>query len=218
MLWVLLLFQAASAFCSPLSDLSSPSQETRDRAAEILRRGYKAPARDNWEWLLQSVKPGDAKSKLLDLLRPYDAKFESSFGLGGGVTDSYRLDDLWVLRCTSRILDSKIHGVELIELMQPVWVEPPPNFTGVWTTYFVNGQKNDEIHYKNGKHFGEFVSFRSDGSKCFVQHFDESGGSETTGYYPSGKIEYRAHCKPNEPVRTYTWYNEDGSVSRTEQH
>src|SRR5437899_5640789 len=72
LLWSSLFLPAANAFASPLSDLSSPSQEVRDKAAEIVRREYAPPSRHNWEWILQSVKSGDTKRNFFKLLHRYN--------------------------------------------------------------------------------------------------------------------------------------------------
>lgn len=50
-----------------------------------------------------------------------------------------------------------------------MWVAPPADFTGVWTTYFANGQRSHEIHYSNGRYSGIFTAFHSNGSKAYVQ-------------------------------------------------
>jgi antitoxin component YwqK of YwqJK toxin-antitoxin module len=98
-------------------------------------------------------------------------------------------------------------------------VAPAASFSGVWTVYFVNGQRSHEIHYADGKYFGEFTAFRSDGSKLFVQHYGPSGiDGEDTGYFPSGRIMYRAYYKKGTAIGTWTHYNEDGSVRSTTEH
>jgi antitoxin component YwqK of YwqJK toxin-antitoxin module len=99
-----------------------------------------------------------------------------------------------------------------------VWVEPPPNFTGLWTTYRVNGQKSDELHYKDGKRDGEITSFYDDGSRAVLTRFVAGiQEGEEIGYFHSGKVSYRGIYKTNAMVGTWTWYNEDGSVQSTQQ-
>jgi hypothetical protein len=165
------------------------------------------------------VKPGDPKAKLLDLLRLFDAKLEITIAEGFSSFEQCCLDDMWMLDCVFSECDNTIQAIRLVEHMKRVWSAPPTNFTGVWTTYFVNGQKSQEIHYKDGIYFGELISFHSDGSKSVVQHYDESGcNGDDTGYFPSGKIEYRAHYKEGKPVGTWIWYNEDGTVRSTQEH
>jgi antitoxin component YwqK of YwqJK toxin-antitoxin module len=69
-----------------------------------------------------------------------------------------------------------------------VWVEPPQHFTGVWTTYFPNGQKSHKIHYRDGRYFGEFTAYYPNGQRAYVQHYDEHGASVAyTGWYDDGK-------------------------------
>jgi len=140
-------------------------------------------------------------------------------GGGGSYQQSYRLDDLWLVECCFTNSDNKLFLIRLYAFLRSVWVPPCPHFTGVWVTYFLNGQKSHEIHYKDGLNFWEFTSFRPDGSKCVVQHYNSSGcDGEDTGYYPSGKINYRGCYKSGKQVGTWTWYNEDGSVKSTQDH
>ena len=144
-------------------------------------------------------------------------------GVGSGQTstESYRLDDAWVLSCSFVRRDGGefVLSAELGEQLWHIWVPPPAKFTGVWTVYFVNGKRSHEIHYADGRYFGEFTAFRSDGSKLYVQHYDSTGcNGEDTGYFPSGRIMYRAFYKNGSPVGTWTHYNEDGSVRSTQEH
>jgi antitoxin component YwqK of YwqJK toxin-antitoxin module len=62
------------------------------------------------------------------------------------------------------------------------------------------------------------TSFYDDGSKAVVTHF--VGGiqeGEETGYFHSGKVNYRGVYKAKAMVGTWIWYNEDGTVKSTEE-
>ena len=99
------------------------------------------------------------------------------------------------------------------------WVAPSSGFTGVWITYFVNGRRSHQIHYKNGRYFGTFTTFRSDGSKAVVQHYGVEGvEGEDTGYFPSGALMYRGQYSKGAQSGTWVWYNEDGSVRSTQEY
>ena len=139
-------------------------------------------------------------------------------GGGGSTTVLYRLDDLWLLSC-SYGRANELFRAELSEMLNNVWVAPASDFTGVWTTYFVNGQRSHEIHYRNGQYFGTFTSFYSNGSKAVVQHYGAEGvDGEDTGYFPSGALNYKARYSKGEPAGTWVWYNEDGSVRSTREN
>jgi hypothetical protein len=139
----------------------------------------------------------------------------------GAALESYRLDDAWLLRCSYQEFGSSdvLLSHELIESLRYVWIEPPAGFTGVWTTYFVNGQRSHEIQYRDGQHFGTFTSFYSNGSKAVVQHYGAEGADgEGTGYFPSGALNYKARYSKGTPTGTWVWYNEDGSVRSTREN
>jgi hypothetical protein len=219
---------AAAEISSRLAELRSQSQEVRDAAAKALRTIYVLPARTKWEPLFGSIKPGEKKATVLAKLQPYHVTVEMDLASGGSYVEEYRLHDRWLLRCgyreTNRELplmpngspDDTVIEPELVEGMRRVWVEPSPNFTGVWTTYYVNGQRGEEIHYLNGKYFGELTSFWPNGAKCYVQQYGTNGidGGEV-GYFPSGHVSYRAQHKAGKNVGVWIWYCEDGTTRST---
>jgi len=206
------LFPAAG-FSSSVDDLASPSQETRDAAARVLRSSWVAPSRTNWNLLLDALKVGMPKTNVIELLRPLKVTTGSGGASGAVHWEGSRLDDLWVLECSYHS-DDLLFGWRLYEQMRNVWVPPATNFSGIWTTYYVNGQRQSEIHYKNGRYFGEFTGFRSDGTKAYVQHYGDQGADgEDTGYFPSGRVAYRGRLQRDKQVGTWVWFNEDGTTN-----
>ncbi len=200
-----------------ISELGSPSQETRDAAAEQLRATFTPTPGEQWEPLLSAIKTGDKKKSVLD--RAHSAKAENGPGTGQSHMEQYRLDDCWMLSCWYRNADDSVFRATLVETMRNIWVEPPRDFSGAWVTYFVNGHKSHEIHYKNGKRLGTLTAYYSDGSKHYVQTYSESGvDGPDTGYFRSGRIKYRAQYKDGSPVGTWTWYDEEGRPRYSEEH
>jgi hypothetical protein len=222
----LLLISAGLAFATPLEDLASPSQRVRDGAAGELRKSFVAPPRKAWDQLVTSIKVGDTKVSVLDRLRKIEARPAGATGSGRGSSESFRLDEAWLLWVAFAHDATKtgpkattVTKVSLEENLQYFWVKPPEGFTGVWTTYFVNGQRSHEVHYAGGSYSGQFTSFRSDGSKACVQHYGPRGAEgEDTGYFPSGRVSYRGFHKEGKPVGTWTHYQEDGSVESTKEY
>lgn len=209
------------AIAVPTDDLGSPSQQVRDAAAKILRESFIPPPRSRWEPVVAAIKSGDSKKSILQLLRRFNVTTEFGISSGRSFTESYRLDDAWVLVCVYERADptDMVLQHELAERMRSVWVAPRSNFSGVWVTYFVNGQRSHEIHYASGRYSGVFTSFHSNGSRAVVQHYGPSGADgEDTGYFPSGHVMYRGKYKNGSQVGTWIHYNEDGSVSSTTKH
>lgn len=203
---------------SPRSDLASSAQEMRDTAAKVLLTTYSPPARTNWEPLVAAIKIGSSKTNVLETIRRFcpDAQAEGGDASGSWCSESYRLDDLWMLECGFLCTSNTLLRIQLSERLRYVWVDPPPGFTGTWTTYFANGSRSHEIQYKDGKYDGEFTAFRPDGSKCYVQHYAAHGAEgEDTGYFPSGRVMYKGVYKGGKQVGTWTWYSEDGTVTST---
>jgi hypothetical protein len=212
---ILLCCSVCELGASPISDLCSTNQTVRDAAAKILRETYVPPARTNWDSLVASLKVGMSKSNVLQLLKPVIVRSEGAAGSGTFEAEQFRLDDVWILECH---FDHGFQGCKLFQQVLDTWVEPPSRFTGVWTTYHVNGQRNYETHYKDGARDGEMTSFYDDGSKAVVTHFIKGiQEGDETGYFRSGKISYRGVYKTNEMVGTWTWFNEDGTVQSTQK-
>jgi hypothetical protein len=187
---------ACGLLASPKTDLSSTNQQTRDAAAKILRATFIPPPRTNWDSVIASLKAGMSTTNILQSLRPVIVRPEGRGGTGNFNADRFRLDDVWILECYFN--GDTFYGCKLLPLILEVWVEPPRNFNGLWTTYLVNGQKSREFHYKNGKLDGGITSFYDDGSRAVLTHFVEGiQEGEETGYFRSGKVYYRGFYKTN---------------------
>ncbi len=186
-------------------------------AVEV-RAAYLAPPRSTWEPMLKAIKKGDSKASVMKRL-PADAKLGPGAGSGGGYSQMYQLDGLWMLECGFIHKDDTVIACSLIESMEDVWVDPPKNFTGVWTTYQMNGQRSHEIHYKNGTYDGTFTSFHPNGAVAVVQTYGPLGiDGEDIGYFPSGKVSYRGRYTQGKQVGIWTWYDENGKVTSTKNH
>ena len=199
-------------------DLSSPSQERRDAAAKILRETYSPPPSTNWNALVSALKLGTKQSTIEAQLR--SSNFIMSGGTSFGAADvrRYRLDDLWLLDCVftntmSGLTNRNLSQVELTAQLREIWIEPPTNFTGIWRTYWVNGQHSKEFAYKDGRWHGELVSFSRAGAKSVVSHAANGlVDGEETGFHPSGRIAYKGQYKAGHQVGVWIWYKEDGTV------
>ncbi|HEV7405461.1 MAG TPA: hypothetical protein VGO11_21130 [Chthoniobacteraceae bacterium] len=215
-----LFLLVASGNASPLENLKSPSQELRDEAAAELRPTYHATPESRWTPLLESIRKGQTEEEVLALLRPHNVLRGKSLGRGEAYTKEYRLDYEWSLFCDYRTQGDKDLVVDrrLDRELRGIWVEPPPDFTGLWIVYFPNGQKSFEIHYKDGLFDGEFITCHGDGSKWIVQHYVRkiAQGPET-GYHASGKILYTGQHWNNKPVGTWRYFDEAGNLTVTEE-
>lgn len=203
---------------APIGDLSSPDQATRDKAAAELRVTFEAKSEAKWLSTVKKIQKGQSKKEILELLGP-EVKKAGAFGSGQSHSQSYRLDDEWILVCWFQNAGDILIDRKLERRLWHIWIAPPSDFTGTWVVYFVNGHKSHQIEYKDGKYFGELIAYRSDGSKSYVQHYTEQGADgEDTGYYPSGRISYRGRYIAGKQVGVWTWYDENGRVTSTREH
>ncbi len=204
--------------------LSSALQQVRDIAAETTRATFVPTPRAKWEPLLHAIKSGDPREDVVNLL-PEPASTPIMVlisGRGSRISnETFRLDDEWFLRCVfgESLAGPVVIEATLVEWMQEIGVAPPSSFTGLWRTYFVNGQVSHEIEYVDGKYSGALTAFFSDGSKAYVHHYraGEIHG-DNIGYFPSGHISYRGRYEKATKVGTWIHYNEDGTVRATEQY
>ena len=88
-----------SGFASPIDDLASPLQDIRDKAAEDLRKSYYSTPKSQWMPTIEKIKKGQTKIEILELLRPFNVMQEGGAGSGQSHSESYRLDNEWILIC-----------------------------------------------------------------------------------------------------------------------
>lgn len=218
---------AAPALVRALSD---PRSGMRAFAAEALRSILAAnPAtapnyheKALWERRIAQLKSGmplnEALNVLLPELSPTERQKASEGGAwsGGGGTQTFRLDDYWVVSLYLVGFEQKKlhdHAPDLHRQVRAVWVKPPDKYNGQWVTWHVNGQKAHEIEYRNGKYDGTSTAYLDDGSKCYQQHY--IGGichGNDTGWHRNGKRAYEGQYEHGKQVGTWRWWNENEQV------
>lgn len=214
---VLAISWTLGLFASPIDELGSPVPEIRDAAAKKLRSASPSPAKTNWSSLVSKLKKGASATNVFALFPPNTQREAFVMGAGNS-TASYRLDDHYILVCRWNDIRHTLLDFQLAEQLRHVWVQPPHEFTGVWTTYYVNGQVCSTINYQMGKYSGDFTSYRSDGTKAYVQHYGPRGcQGEEIGWYPSGKVFYKGSYTNGIQIGTWTWFNEDGTVQSVKE-
>src|SRR5262245_7744739 len=126
----------AAASAGPVDDLASPSQETRAAAANSLRENPHPTPRKQGEAVIAAVKPGDTKAEIGRRLAPYKVT-EEEMGVAGRESYQMRyvLDGYWILICKFKEDGQKLIERTLTPRMRYVSVNPPADFTGIWTVY-----------------------------------------------------------------------------------
>jgi antitoxin component YwqK of YwqJK toxin-antitoxin module len=219
LLFVLCLYLICRPAALPTSDLASPSQEVRDAAAKTLRANAKPPWKIKWLLFTSHIKAGETETNILELLHSYNLKAEPGRVWGSLSTFAeYQLDDYWVLGCEFNNNDYQKLILEKWKVMprwRDVFILPPTNFSGVWITYYANGQKANEEHYKDGMRSGELVGFESDGSIRATEYFEDGKRHGLwTQYFPSlHQIQMQRQFSNNLQIADEIWYYTNGSVS-----
>jgi hypothetical protein len=209
----------AMAAASPIGDLSSPDQGVRDKAAAELRSSFRSTPESKWTEIVGRISKGQSKKEILDLLLPTKVTAEGGAGSGQTHSESFRLDDEWILICHFYNDGDILIDRALGQSIRQVGVKPPEHFTGLWVVYYINGTKSHEIAMRDGRYFGEFTAYHANGAKGCVQHYTDKGidGSDT-GYHPSGKVAYTGQYKEGKQIGTWTWYDESGKITSTQTY
>lgn len=203
----------------PVEDLVSPEQAVRDRAAMEIRETYRMIPESRWAWVAQEVKPGMTEEEIRSVFLSRGVEYVPEVGVGTGSmqVDAARLDDEWVFRGIYKNDTKALLSGEVVRVVRTGIVDPPKDFSGVWTLYFINGQKSSIANYRDGHFFGEVIFFHPDGQRAHIQRFDADGlTGESIGYHPSGQVRYVGHHRAGKQIGTWMWYNTDGSVERSE--
>jgi len=213
------LLAGAKGFAATARDLlASPAQSIRDVGAQILRGSFVPPPRTNWEALVASLKPGMKESTVAGLLSSAGGTNEPDGTAAGELIKTYRMDDLWVVRCWfTNSVPGKSEGAlsetRLIEDMNRILVEPPAGFTGDWVLYWANGATNLDIQYLNGRPDGLNTSYYPSGSLSDVATCrDGVLDGDATSYYSSGKVQSKGQYRDGKQVGHWIWYKLDGTV------
>jgi hypothetical protein len=207
LLVIALVAFGSSAYSSPESDLSSPSQAKRDAAATLLRATYVPTPRTNWNSVENFVRTNHSRAELLKRLHGIPHRTEPSNG--EIFWEYYRLDSSWELSCSYGAKDQMRKGYWL--KLHHAWVAPPTKFTGSWVTYYANGQKCWESQYKDGRKL-ECLEYEEDGAKGIRHIHHQSGTSSEVWYGADGRpnfcVEFGANGEPQARID----YNDDGST------
>ena len=169
--WRIFLFAglaagSACAAASPASDLASPAPQVRSQAARLIREQhlYQSTARAPWDGLGAMLQPGESMPDVFARVHaqgPVPPVFAP--GEPRRITLSFQLDDSWNLAC--QFDEGRLVDWEINEQPRLVAVPPPPNYTGFWRTYRLDGTTGTFLVYHNGKCLGT----PGDGGSTFMR-------------------------------------------------
>jgi hypothetical protein len=208
---------------SLVAKLSDVDDDARCKAAEELRKllASDAGARTNnrgrlyWQERVGQVKPGMTHEEVERLLPPADSSADGmEHWSGGSGNRGWRLDDYWTVTVYYHYPD-KVHEMRpsLHRRAAAVGAQQPEGFTGTWTTYYVNGQKANEVEFKNGNKDGTHTTYHDNGRKSVEQHYVAGTCSGTDrGWYADGAPAYEGIYVDGKQDGRWTHWSEDGRL------
>jgi hypothetical protein len=236
---MLSLFMAVKGFgvLVPRELLFSPSQTMRMLGAQALAKSYVPPSRAKGDKLVARLRLGMGESEVAGLLVSAGATNESVETIENEIVKTYRVDDLWVVRCwftnsvaTNAVMtnavakkpvtanaapkkEAALAEARLVDQITQAYVDPPRDFSGVWLTYWMNGMVSYERNYRNGRLDGVTTGFYPNGmASIVIWYWNGVPDGEDVGYFPSGKVQYKGRYRAGIEVGQWFWYREDGSI------
>lgn len=135
----------------------------RDQAAAALRISFKSEPESAWTPVVERITKGQSKTEIMELLQPFHVTSEGGGGSGQSYSESFRLDDQWVLNCHFYNQGDILISRSLSQSIRHAWVKPSDHHTGRWATYYVNGYMSHEIHLREGLYLGKFTTYFPNG-------------------------------------------------------
>lgn len=214
-LHILFLFLAllpGTSSATPREDLASPDQAVRDQAAAEIRRTFVPIPESKWAPVMAKIKKGQALEEALALFPP-DIEPMPSASSGPNEYRNFRLDDQWSLTLAAGFQDHKMAEWRLNYDPLPISVEPPAHFTGAWTIYYLNGNKCQEMAYRDGKEAGDWTRFHLNGIRqTTVTSHPENGDYDQSDYDTEGRITRRNIRTHDDPVVVTIEYDSFGET------
>ncbi len=202
-------------------------------------------AKQHWQEQIAKIKPGVTAYEVQQTLLPAfpppapasatapapSSPPQGSFGhgrpacehmIGSGDTAYYfwRLDYFWGVWVYANFMTDVIRPdcpPELRPSTLHADVPVPPNFTGVWTRWYVNGQKYAEEPFTDGKRNGKAIYFHDNGRPSYEQHYANGicSGADV-GWYADGTKSYEGQYENGERQGVWTHWWPDGTLSSQE--
>jgi hypothetical protein len=203
--------------------LKSPDSDTRAAAAAELRRivakypsgtVYLSRPDDGgeamWRAKLRLVREGMDRTEVLRILPSVEGPGAASGGVhdGGSYVTTWRLDEHWSAVATFYESGELARFPRLHKGGRWVGVVHPPDFTGTWVDYHVNGQKARAVELRAGKHHGICATYYDTGATSEVSHYvqGEQHG-DYTGWWRDGRLAFTAHYRNGKQHGVWThWY------------
>jgi len=197
--------------------------QIRKTLAEHPERRSRDNGREYWEKRIARVEIGMKHTDVVELLpsltmQPADDLLHTGPGSADWRYANWRLDHYWTITILYQNPDRVRELPKLQNSAMDVWADPPEKYTGIWTTWFVNGQKSSQRSYRDGKYHGTLTVYHDNGNKSYEQHYEEGTCSgKDSGWNRDGTKMYEGQYVNGKQHGTWTHWYADGKLrSRTE--
>jgi hypothetical protein len=172
-----------------------------------------------WNGRIAKIKKGTTLKDVFTTLQTARRPTSRWYDWDGPV--EYRLDDYWLLRLhgtrgQGNVEETSVRITRVPEVIPSavhVEVNPPPNFTGKWTTWYVNGRKACEMEYLQGKFHGVLTRYHDNGLKSVEQHY-QNGNCHgiDRGWYRGGRKMYQGNWLNGVMIGERRTWNQNGDL------
>jgi hypothetical protein len=202
--------------------LRDPQPAVRDAAAAEIRRALATnpaaagdPGEAFWKKKLAAIKPGITAEQFKAAT---GATEEGGAGSGQTHTMIFRLDDHWVVEIYFDNPDRLREVGPLTSSLRSIWIAPPKDFTGKWTTYFVNGVLSHDIDYSKGT-YRRFASYYDNGQLVYEQRYvDGTIDGPEVGYHRDGKKAYEGKYAGGKRIGRWVHWHPNGKMESEETY
>jgi hypothetical protein len=195
---------------------ASAAKQIREQLAIDPKRRTRDAGREYWEERIAQVKIGMKHEDVVNLLPSLNMQSTADLlhngpGSGDWHYSGWRLDHYWTFSILYTNPDRVRELPKLRGSAMEVWIDPPKDHSGRWTTWFVNGQKHRESFHSNGQLHGTLTVFHDNGKKLFEQHYEngECHGKDT-GWNRDGSKSYEGHYVDGKQHGTWMHWHVNG--------
>lgn len=241
--WIILAFAVCALWSQPVDEigadeisiaqlialLSDSSASVRESAAAQLRRIVaKYPSGTvnlreedgggaRWREKVQQVKPGMTPADVEEIF----GKLPDGFADGSGRShvQSYHLDHHWRISISYRNSPKFVLSISMPERQgRPISAPIPADFTGLWITWYANGQKASETQMSDGRVAGMHISYHDNGRKWWEQAHtrEHKADGPGAGWNRDGSIRYSIAYRDDQRVGKWIYWYANGQKQSEE--
>ena len=120
-------------------------------------------------------------------------------------------DGVYIKKFSDEIVNGKVFQM-FGDNKVPLGMVTNGKINGKWTSWYKNGQKYREEHYKDGIPDGLWTKWYENGQKSGEKTYKDGERGYWTEWYQNGQKRFEVTYEDGKPVEVIGPWNEDGSV------